>query len=84
MLVNYAWPQLQDKRLYFQHDGTAPHHAVIVDEWLDQKFPGRWIGKGGPFDWPVSSPDLTPCDLFLRVYLRDIVFMESCTLITQL
>ena len=29
MLVDYAWPQLQRKRLYFQHDGAAPHYAVI-------------------------------------------------------
>ena len=33
MLVDYAWPQLQGKRLYFQHDGAAPHYAVIVREW---------------------------------------------------
>ena len=30
MLVDYVWPQLQGKRLYFQHDGAAPHDAVIV------------------------------------------------------
>ena len=41
MLVDHAWPQLQRKRLYFQHNAAAPHYAVIVDEWLDQKFPGR-------------------------------------------
>ena len=32
MLVDYAWPQLQGKRLYFQHDGATPHDAVIVRE----------------------------------------------------
>ena len=30
MLVDYACPQLQRKRLYFQHDGAASHYAVIV------------------------------------------------------
>ena len=45
MLVDYAWPQLQRKRLYFQHDGAAPHYAIIVGEWFDKKFPGRWIGR---------------------------------------
>ena len=39
MLVDYAWPQLQRKRLYFQHDGAAPHYAVVVREWLDEKGP---------------------------------------------
>ena len=79
MLVDYAWSQLQCKRLYFQHDAAAPHHAVIVREWLDEKFPGRWIAGRGPFDWPARSHDLTPCDFFLWVYLRDIAFKESCT-----
>ena len=50
MLVDYAWPQLQRKGLYFQHDGAAPHHAVIVREWLDEKFPDRWIDRLEPFD----------------------------------
>ena len=50
MLVEYAWPQLQRKRLYFEHDGTVPHYAVVEDEWLDQKFPGHWIGRRRPFD----------------------------------
>ena len=50
MLVDYAWPQWQGKRLYFQHDGTTPHYAVIVGEWLDGKFPGRWIGRPETFD----------------------------------
>ena len=57
MIVNYAWPQLQGKRLYFQHDGIAPRYGVIVREWLDGKFPGRWFGRREPFDWPARSPD---------------------------
>ena len=65
MLVDYAWPQLQRKRLYFQHDGAAPHYAVIVSEGFDEKFPVCWIGRCGPFDWPAPSPDLTPRDFFL-------------------
>ena len=40
MLVDYGWPQLQRKRLSFQHDGAASHYSVIVREWLDEKFPG--------------------------------------------
>ena len=48
------------------------------------KFPGRWIGRCGPFDWPARSPDLTPCDFFLWKYLKDIVFKESCTSFIQL
>ena len=62
MLVDYARSQLQGKRLCFQHDAEASHYAVIVREWLDKKFPGRWIGRRGPFDWPAHSFDLTSCD----------------------
>ena len=65
MLVDYAWSQLQRKSLYLQHDGATPHYAVIVREWLEEKFPGRWIGRHEPLDWPPHSPDLTPCDFFL-------------------
>ena len=84
MLVDYTWPQLQRKRLYFQHDRAAPHYAVLVGEWLDEKFPGRWTGRCGPFDWLAPSPDLKPCNCFLWGYLKDIVFKEPCTLIIQL
>ena len=57
ILVDYAWPQLRRKRLYFQHDGAAPHYAVIVHEWLDEKFPDRWIGRRGSFGWPALAPN---------------------------
>ena len=71
-------------RDYFQHDGAAPHYVVIEGEWLDEKFPGRRIGRCEPFNWPAHSPHLTPCDFFLWIYLKDIVFKESCTSTMQL
>ncbi|CAF2008707.1 unnamed protein product [Rotaria magnacalcarata] len=84
MLIDYAWPYLKHKRLYFQPDGAGPHYAIVVCDWLDEKFPGRWIGRRGPFDWPARSPDLTPCDFFLWGYLKDIVFREPSATIAQL
>ena len=57
IFVDYPWSQLQCKRLYFQHNGAAPHYAVIEDERLDEKFPSRWIVRRGPFDYPARSPD---------------------------
>ena len=71
-------------RDYFQHYGTAPHYAVIGYEWLDEKFPGRWIGRRGPFNWPVRSSDLTSRNIFIWGYVKDIVFKEPCTSIMQL
>ena len=32
MLVDYAWSQFQDKRLYFQDDRALPHYALLVGE----------------------------------------------------
>jgi hypothetical protein len=38
-----------------------------VREFLDEQFPGRWIGRGSasspaPLKWPPRSPDLTTPD----------------------
>jgi hypothetical protein len=84
MLTTYAWPQLKRKGLYFQHDGAGAHYAVTVRAWLDEKFPDRWIGRRGPFEWPARSLDLTPCDFFLWGYLKDIVFQKPTTKIMEL
>ncbi len=50
--------------------------AIPVRAWLDEKFPGRWIGRRGPIEWPTRSPDLSPCDFFLWGYLKNIVYQE--------
>ena len=36
-------------------DGATPHYAVIVHEWVDEKFPDRWIGRCSFFDWLAPS-----------------------------
>jgi len=33
-------------------------YARIVRMFLNQRFPNRWIGRGGPVLWPPRSPDL--------------------------
>jgi len=75
---------LKRKGLYFQHDAAGAHYAVAVREWLDEKFPDRWIGRRGPFECPARSPYLTPCDFFLWGYLKDIVFQKPPTKIMEL
>jgi hypothetical protein len=55
----------------------AAHYAVIVHNWLDERFSGRWIGRHDPFEWPARSPDLTPCDFLLWGYLKDIVLLKN-------
>lgn len=33
--------------------------------YLDDIFPGRWIGRRGLWEWPPENPDLTPMDNIL-------------------
>lgn len=57
---------LADRRdLWYQLDGSGPHFGSIVRDHLNNMFPNRWIGRGGPVAWPARSPDLTPLDFFL-------------------
>ena len=54
---------LQTRRqVYYQHDGTRPHFSQVVRQYVNQKFPNRWIGRGGTPNWPPRSPDLNPLD----------------------
>ena len=62
---------------YFQQDGTPPHFARTVRAYLDQTFPNRWIGRGGPLAWPPQSPDLTPCDFWLWGMIKERVYSKK-------
>jgi hypothetical protein len=35
---------------------------------------GKWIGRDGPIAWPPRSPDLTPLEIFLWGYVKNIVY----------
>jgi hypothetical protein len=56
---------------------APPHFGAIVRTALDERFPGRWIGRGGPINWPPRSPDLTPMDFFVWGYIKVIVYSEE-------
>jgi hypothetical protein len=34
------------------------HFSRNAWEILDNQYPQRWIGRGGPHHWPARSPDL--------------------------
>jgi hypothetical protein len=77
MLENFVFPQIAEvDGLIFQQDGAPPHFAAIVRTALDERFPGRCIGRGGPINWPPRSPDLKPMDFFFWGYIKDIVYSE--------
>uniref|UniRef100_A0AAZ1XUQ9 DUF4817 domain-containing protein n=1 Tax=Oreochromis aureus TaxID=47969 RepID=A0AAZ1XUQ9_OREAU len=59
---------------FFQQDGAPPHYGCQVQAFLDEQFPGKWIGRRGPVEWPPRSPDLTPLDFYLWGHLKAIVY----------
>lgn len=67
------------RRMWFQHDGAAPHFARIVQDFLNENYNERWIGRGGPVNWPPCSPDLTSPDFYLWGYLKNVIFQQRPT-----
>ena len=69
MLQLFAVPQLLEyyPDVIFQQDGAPPHWSLEVRSYLEQTFPGKWIGRDGPTAWPERSPDITPLDFFYGV-----------------
>lgn len=63
-------------QMIFHHDGAPAHYLQNVREHLQISFLGRWIGRGGPINWPPRSPDLNPLDYFLWGHLKQIVYAE--------
>ena len=67
ILKNYFYPTMQRKRLnnkmIFRQDGVLPHFSKVRTS-LNEKFNGRWIGRGGSISWAPRSPDSTPLDFF--------------------
>ena len=53
------------RRMWLHQDGAPPHFARIVRAFLNEYYGNRWIGRGGPVNWPACSPDLTSPDFYL-------------------
>ncbi|GFT86646.1 hypothetical protein NPIL_642291 [Nephila pilipes] len=55
----FVLPQIEDLLLniFFEQDGAPVHWSLEVRKNLDEKFPGLWIGRGGPTVWPPRSPE---------------------------
>jgi hypothetical protein len=78
MLRDVVVPQFRTRanfaELYFQQDGTTPHYALLVRNYLDNIFPLHWIGWRGSIDWLPCSPDLTPMDFFFWGVVKNKVY----------
>lgn len=70
--------------MWVQQDGAPAHYSVLVRNWLNENFPNKWIGRGGPFDWPPRSPDLTPLDFFFWGHLKNLVYLTPVNNINDL
>ncbi|CAG4953734.1 unnamed protein product [Colias eurytheme] len=84
-LRDELWALLEDvplatrSRLIYQHDGCPAHYFRGVRQCLDEKYPHRWIGRGGPIPWPARCPDLTPCDFYIWGHMKQLVYNTPVT-----
>lgn len=65
--------------MWFQQDGCPAHTSLVARAKLNVMFPGRWIGKFGPVNYPPRSPDLTVLDYYLWGRIKEIVYNDRPT-----
>ena len=49
---------IRRKDLLFMQYEALPHFAIVVREWLNAEFPGKWMGHRGSHEWPIGQPQL--------------------------
>jgi len=78
MLENFLRPRLEEfddsEDFWFQQDGDTAHTARRSLGILREMFPSRLISLRGDIGWAACLPNLTPCDFFLRGYLKAEVY----------
>lgn len=88
MLENEAGPALdnvaEDDEVWWYQDGPLSRLSSNVQESLNETFPDRWIGKGGPIALPPASPDLSPMGYFFWGYIQHRVFQTRLTTVKDL
>ena len=74
------------RSMWYMHDGAPAHSTQVVQQFLRERFPGRWIGRGveAPISWPPRSPDLTPLDFYLWGRVKSLVYSVQITSVDQL
>ena len=81
ILCEVVVPQLQTKpnfdELFFQQDGTSPHYALRVRDYLNKVFTQRWFGRTGSIEWPPCSPDPTPMDFFFWGVVKNKEYVKN-------
>jgi hypothetical protein len=90
MLENFLRPNIDEygedhnlEDFWFQQDGATAHTARRPRAIL-KVFPGRVVSLHEAVPWPPRLPDLSPCDFFLRGYLKAEVFKHRPRSLHQL
>jgi hypothetical protein len=77
MLEGFLMPIYEEEGpddMLFQQDRAPSRLQKEIKGHINRKFPKKWIGRGGSITWPLSSPDLTPLDLYFLIY---VVYMKK-------
>ena len=77
MITVFFWPTLNVDNMWFQQDGATCHTADATMHILHERFEGMVISRRGDVDWPPSSRDLTPLDIFLWGFLKSQVYANK-------
>lgn len=77
-------PEERRANMIYQHDGCPAYFRITIRQLLDENYPNRWIGRGGPIPWPARSPDLTPLDFYVWGHMKDLVYVNPVNSIEEL
>ena len=56
------------QRLLWMQDTAPVYRHLTVRERLPEVFDNCVVASQLEFEWPVRSPDLTPCDVFVELH----------------
>jgi len=70
--------------MWFMHDGAPPHFSRTAHQYLNDHFPGKWIGRNRPVAWPPHSPDLNPIDFHIWGHVKNEVYSTTVTNVDEL
>jgi len=63
--------------MYYQQDGAPPHCSQVIRQYLNHKFPNRWIGCGDAHNWPPQSLGLNPLGYHVWGYMKAMVYAHK-------
>ena len=68
---------VQADDMWWQQDGAPAHDSNAVRNYLNERYPNRWIGLKSPVrKWPARSPDHTILDFYLWGRVKYLVYQQ--------